>query len=89
MNRTDGEIAVSAPCSNDDLNDDLAGFRFHVAWCPEDETYVATVAEYPLLSWVGDTRLDALCGLERLVERVLDGQQRNHESAPDHADAPR
>jgi hypothetical protein len=83
MNRADEEKTVSAPGSNDGL----ASLRFHVAWCPEDETYVATVAEYPLLSWVGDNRLDALCGLERLVERVLDGEQRNHESAPDRAAA--
>jgi len=85
MNSTDGENTTTAPCGNDDL----AGLRFHVAWCPEDETYVATVAEYPELSWVGDTRLDALCGLERLVERMLDQEQRNQASAAGRADTVR
>ncbi|MCG2623726.1 antitoxin HicB [Arthrobacter sp. I2-34] len=69
---------MADPCGNDDL----AGFRFHVAWSPEDDIYIATVAEFPSLSWVGDSRLDALCGLERLLERELDGGRRKDQSAP-------
>jgi hypothetical protein len=64
---------MSDPCGHDDLT----GFRFHVTWCPEDDVYVATVAEHPSLSWTGDSRMDALCGLERLLERELDTVQQN------------
>ncbi|MFD1213971.1 type II toxin-antitoxin system HicB family antitoxin [Arthrobacter sp. GCM10027362] len=63
---------MSDPCGRDDLS----GFRFHVTRQSEDDVYVATVAEFPDLCWTGDTRLEALCGLERLVERELDGSRR-------------
>jgi hypothetical protein len=69
-NSADGSGARPDPCGRGDLS----GFRFQVSWCPEDDVYVATVAEYPLLSWTGDSRMDALCGLERLLERELDRQ---------------
>ncbi|NKX54444.1 antitoxin HicB [Arthrobacter mobilis] len=72
---------MSDPCGREDL----AGFRFHVAWCPEDETYVATVAELPSLSWADGDRRGALCGLERLVERELDNMRQNGEAVPGRA----
>jgi len=40
---------------------------FKVTWSVEDSLYVATVDEYPSLSWLSDTPIKALQGLEGLL----------------------
>ena len=38
-------------------------YTYQVAWSPEDGQYVATVVEFPSLSWLADSPVDALAGL--------------------------
>ena len=47
-------------------------YTYRITWSAEDEAYVATVAEFPSLSWIDADRTDALHGVEALLQDVLD-----------------
>ncbi|WP_235861552.1 type II toxin-antitoxin system HicB family antitoxin [Tersicoccus phoenicis] len=49
----------------------MAHYRYAVTWSPEDEEFVATVAEFPSLSWLAPDRIAALEGLDRLLRDVV------------------
>lgn len=40
---------------------------FKVVWSNEDNAYVATVEQYPSLSWLAETPVEALTGLEGVL----------------------
>jgi predicted HicB family RNase H-like nuclease len=46
-------------------------YTYRIAWLAKDEDYIATVVEFPSLSWIADTRETALKGLTSVVEEVL------------------
>ena len=50
---------------------DASHFTYRVAWSAKDEEFIATVVEFPSLSWIASTRDVALAGLTSLVEDVL------------------
>lgn len=58
-------------------------YRYSVEWSPDDQEFVATVAEFPSLSWLADTQLDALRGLESLIESVIDDMRESGEHVPE------
>lgn len=58
-------------------------YRYSVEWSPDDGEFVATVAEFPSLSWLAPTQLDALRGLESLVESVIDDLRESGENVPE------
>lgn len=60
----------------------VAHYRYSVAWSPEDEEFVATVAEFPSLSWMEEDQIEALIGLERLIREVVEDMQANGEDVP-------
>lgn len=60
-----------------------AHYRYSVAWSPEDEEYVATVAEFPSLSWLEADRVEALRGLEGLLGEVIEDMRANDEEVPE------
>ncbi|WP_202909686.1 hypothetical protein [Mycobacteroides abscessus] len=45
---------------------------YRVQWSPEDNEYVALVAEFPSLSWLDEDPVRALAGLVELVDGVLE-----------------
>ena len=47
-------------------------YTYRVTWSPEDDSYVATVAELPSLSWLDDDQREALNGIVKLVNDVVD-----------------
>lgn len=47
---------------------DVAVYR--VKWCDEDHQYVGLVDEFPSLSWLADTEVDALTGIANLTKQV-------------------
>lgn len=57
-------------------------YRYSVAWSPEDEEFVATVAEFPSLSWLAEDQVEALLGLDRLLQEVVADLQGNGEDVP-------
>ncbi len=46
-------------------------YRYAVQWSPEDGEFVATVAEFPSMSWLDADQVGALRGLEGLIETVI------------------
>jgi hypothetical protein len=46
---------------------DATHYTYRVAWSVEDGEHVATVAEFPLLSWLAPTPVEALAGLADLA----------------------
>lgn len=45
-------------------------YGYSVQWSPEDDEYVAVVAEFPSLSWLDKDPVRALTGLVKLVDEV-------------------
>ncbi|GHD06278.1 type II toxin-antitoxin system HicB family antitoxin [Zhihengliuella salsuginis] len=60
----------------------VAHYRYSVMWSPEDEAYVATVAEFASLSWIADSKAEALSGLEAMLEDVVADLVANGEEIP-------
>ena len=50
---------------------DATHYTYRVAWSVEDGEHVATVAEFPSLSWLAPTPVEALAGLADVVRDVL------------------
>lgn len=48
-----------------------AHYTYQVAWSTEDAENVATVAEFPSLSWLAPTPVEALSGLLDLVRDAV------------------
>ncbi len=50
---------------------DATHYTYRVTWSAEDGEHVATVAEFPSLSWLAPTPVEALAGLADVVRDVL------------------
>jgi predicted HicB family RNase H-like nuclease len=50
---------------------DATHYTYRVAWSAEDGEHVATVAEFPSLSWLAPSQVEALAGLADVVRDVL------------------
>lgn len=50
---------------------DATHYTYRVAWSPEDGEHVVTVAEFPSLSWLAPTQVEALRGIADVVRDVL------------------
>ncbi|GLI26443.1 hypothetical protein ARHIZOSPH14_06850 [Agromyces rhizosphaerae] len=58
-------------------------YRYSVEWSASDGEFVATIAEFPSLSWLAGTQLDALRGLEELVRSVVEDLVESGEEVPE------
>lgn len=59
-----------------------AHYKYDVVWSPEDKEFVATVAEFPSLSWMDEDQVGALVGLRDLLGEVVEDMRRNGEEIP-------
>ena len=57
-------------------------YTYRVTWSPEDDSYVATVAELPSLSWLDDDQREALNGIVQLVRDVVSDLENEGEPVP-------
>ncbi|MFN8191389.1 MAG: toxin-antitoxin system HicB family antitoxin [Nocardioidaceae bacterium] len=62
---------------------DVSHYSYRVAWSAEDDEFVATVAEFPSLSWLAPSQVDALQGLERLLDDVVADMHNDGEAIPE------
>ena len=46
-------------------------YTYRLAWSAKDAEFIATVVEFPSLSWISGSREGALTGLTSVVEEVL------------------
>lgn len=45
-------------------------YAYRVEWSPEDNEFVGLVAEFPSLSWLAPTSVEAMQGIVGVVEQV-------------------
>lgn len=50
---------------------DASHYTYRVSWSAEDEEFVATCLEFPSLSWLAGTQVEALQGLVDVVRDTL------------------
>lgn len=62
---------------------EVAHYTYRVAWSPEDGEFVATCLEFPSLSWLADSQVAALTGLEQVLAEVLTDMQAEGETIPE------
>lgn len=60
----------------------VSHYRYTVGWAPEDGEYVASVAEFPSLSFLAGTQEGALAGLEDVIEDVIEDLVESGEEVP-------
>lgn len=57
-------------------------YTYRLAWSVKDKEFIATVVEFPSLSWIAGTREEALDGLTALVIDVLEDMAAEGEEIP-------
>lgn len=62
---------------------DASHYTYRVAWSVEDNEHVATVAEFPSLSWLAATPVEAIEGLVELVREVVTDMAAAGETVPE------
>ncbi len=57
-------------------------YQYRVTWSDDDDEHVATVVEFPSLSWLAEDPAEALAGLRQLVQEVIEDMQASGETVP-------
>ena len=60
----------------------VSHYSYRVTWSAEDGEFVATCLEFPSLSWLAPTQIEALQGLEAVVSDVLADMAEQREKVP-------
>lgn len=60
----------------------LDHYTYRVSWSAEDQEHVGTCAEFPGLSHLAATKVEALQGIEELVAFAVEDMRRNDEAVP-------
>ncbi|WP_229401184.1 type II toxin-antitoxin system HicB family antitoxin [Micromonospora okii] len=66
----------------DNVHPDVTHYTYRVTWSAEDDEFVATCAEFPSLSWLAPSQVEALQGLEVLLREVIADMVEQGEQAP-------
>lgn len=61
---------------------DVSHYTYRVSWSAEDEEFVATCLEFPSLSWLAASQVEALEGLEDLLRDTLTDMEEQEEEIP-------
>lgn len=64
------------------MNNQATEYSYRILWSSEDGAYVATVTEFPSLSWVADSQLEALSGIVNVVAETLIDMEAEGEQPP-------
>lgn len=62
---------------------DISHYTYRVTWSAEDEEFVATCLEFPSLSWLASSQIEALSGLEDLIGETVADMRGQGELIPD------
>ena len=62
---------------------DISHYTYRVTWSVEDQEFVATCLEFPSLSWLAATQVDALTGLENLIADIVQDMTTQGEAIPE------
>ena len=58
-------------------------YTYRVTWSEEDREYVGLCAEFPSLSWLADSKEEALKGISKIVAEVISDMLSNNEPIPE------
>ncbi len=61
---------------------EVSHYAYRVTWSAEDQEFVATCLEFPSLSWLADSQVGALSGLESLIAETIDDMTSEGEVVP-------
>ncbi|ROO51159.1 putative HicB family RNase H-like nuclease [Micromonospora sp. Llam0] len=61
---------------------EVSHFTYRVTWSAEDGEFLATCAEFPSLSWLASSQVEALQGLQDLLGEVLADMEEQGEQVP-------
>jgi predicted HicB family RNase H-like nuclease len=61
---------------------EVSHYTYRVTWSAEDGEFLATCAEFPSLSWLASSQIEALQGLEDLLREVLADMEEQGEQVP-------
>lgn len=61
---------------------EVSHYTYRVTWSAEEGDFLATCAEFPSLSWLASSQIEALQGLENLLREVLADMEEQGEQAP-------
>lgn len=64
------------------MNDVSNKYAYRVQWSEEDEQYVGTVLEFPSMSWLDDTPVEALNGIQRTVSEAIQLLEKDGKEVP-------
>lgn len=62
---------------------DISHYTYRVTWSVEDQEFVATCLEFPSLSWLAGTQIEALSGLEQVIAETLEDMRAEDEAIPE------
>ena len=65
-----------------DARPEVSHYTYRVMWSAEDGEFLATCAEFPSLSWLASSQIEALQGLEDLLREVLADLEEQGEQIP-------
>lgn len=58
-------------------------YAYRVIWSDEDEEFVGLCAEFPSLSWLAPSQAEALNGIVRAVDGILEDMSASSEPIPE------
>lgn len=58
-------------------------YTYKITWSEEDKEYVGLCVEFPILSWLAPSPKEALEGIRKLVQEVIEDMNKNGESPPE------
>ncbi len=58
-------------------------YTYRITWSSEDKEYVGLCAEFPSLSWLARTQVEALRGIRSLVAEVITDMKSSKEPIPE------
>lgn len=65
-----------------DDHPEVTHYTYRITWSAQDDEFVATCAEFPSLSWLASSQIDALQGLEDLLREVITDMAQQGEEVP-------
>ena len=61
---------------------DVSHYTYRVTWSSEDDEFVAACVEFPSLSWLASSQVEALTGLDALIAETVADMQEQGETVP-------
>jgi predicted HicB family RNase H-like nuclease len=65
-----------------DPRPEVSHYTYRVTWSAQDGEFVATCAEFPSLSWLASSQIEALQGLQDLLRDVIADMEEQGEQVP-------